>query len=234
MGGGAGLSVHGRYRVADAGLDFAMPETGIGFVVDVGASHFLPRCPGETGLYLALTGARIGAADARHAGLVTHTADAAHFEAMIERLAAGEKPERAIAAVAHQSAAAPLAAHRRRIDAIFSANTVEAVLERLERDGGDFARRTAQMLRARSPSAVKYTFRQMRQGRSLTLPDCLGMEYRLGLRALGSHDFREGVRAALIDKDRAPKWRPSSFAAVSDADIAGYFAPLGEKELHLY
>ncbi|HEX3753599.1 MAG TPA: enoyl-CoA hydratase/isomerase family protein [Rhizomicrobium sp.] len=233
MGGGVGLSVHGRYRVADASLDFAMPETGIGFVVDVGASYFLPRCPGEVGLYLALTGARIGLSDACEAGLITHASDAANFEALIERLAAGEDAERVIAALAQKPGPSPLLAHRRRIDALFSAASPEAILERLERDGGDFARDTLRALRARSPTAIKYTFRQIREGRSCNLPDCLKIEYRIALRALSSHDFREGVRAALIDKDRAPKWRPASLAEVFDAAVADYFAPLGDRELDL-
>jgi enoyl-CoA hydratase len=233
MGGGAGLSLHGRYRVADSSLNFAMPETGIGFVVDVGASYFLPRCPGESGIYLALSGARIGVADALQAGLVTHAVAAGQFEALIEKLAAGDDAEKSIAALAHKPGPAPLAEHRRRIDTIFATSTVEAVLERLERDGSDFAHAAAQAIRGRSPTALKFTLRQMREGRIRNLPDCLKMEYRIALRALKGPDFREGVRAALIDKDRAPKWRPSALAAVSDADIAGYFAPLGDGELQL-
>jgi enoyl-CoA hydratase len=233
MGGGAGLSLHGRYRLAAADLDFAMPETGIGFVVDVGASYFLPRCPGQIGLYLALTGARIGQADALYAKLATHAVHAADFENAIGRLAAGDGPEPVIAALARKTGPAPLAGHRRRIDTLFAAASVEAVLERLERDGSEFARRTAQDLRARSPTALKYTLRQMREGRGLDLAACLKMELRLALRALNSFDFQEGVRAAVIDKDRRPHWRPSSLAAVSEADIAACFAPLGEAELRL-
>jgi len=233
MGGGAGLSMHARTRVADASLDFAMPETGIGFVVDVGASHFLSRCPGETGLYLALTGARIGLADAVDAGLVTHAMEPPQIAALIERLAAGQAVEQALATLTHKPAAGPLAAHRRRLDTLFAASSVEALLERLERDGNDFALQTAQVMRTRSPTALKYTFRQMRQGRGMNLPDCLKMEYRLAMRALAGHDFREGVRAALIDKDRRPAWRPSSLAAITDSAIAACFAPLGTRELDL-
>jgi enoyl-CoA hydratase len=233
MGGGAGLSMHARYRVADSSLSFAMPETGIGFAVDVGASYFLPRCPGEIGTYLALSGARIGVTDAMQAGLLTHAVAAAQFDALIDRLAAGEEPEKSIASFARKPGPAPLAEHRRRIDTIFAASTVEAILERLERDGSEFAHAAAQTIRARSPTALKYTLRQMREGRIRNLPDCLKMEYRIALRALKSPDFREGVRAALIDKDRAPKWRPAALAAISDADIDGYFALLGEHELQL-
>ncbi len=231
MGGGAGLSLHGRYRVADDSLDFAMPETGIGFVVDVGASFFLPRCPGETGLYLALTGARIGVADALAAGLATHAVPAAHFDILLEQLATGAEAHKAITTLSHKPGPGPLAEHQRRIATIFSAGSVEAILERLDRDGSDFARESAQTIRARAPLAVKYTFRQMRAGRTLPLADCLKIEYRLALRALDNPDFHEGVRAALIDKDRAPKWNPASLAAVSDASVANCFAPLGDCEL---
>ena len=231
MGGGAGLSMHARFRVADASLDFAMPETGIGFVVDVGATCFLNRAPGALGLYLALTGARIGAGDARDAGLVTHAV--AGLDVLIERLTEGGDVEKNLAALAAKPPAGALAAQRRHIDTLFSAASVEAILERLDRDGSEFALETAQVLRSRSPTALKYTFRQMRQGRALDLAECLKMEYRMALRALAAPDFREGVRAALIDKDRRPAWRPAVLAAVTDSAISAYFAPLGTRKLDL-
>ncbi len=122
-----------------------------------------------------------------------------------------------------------LAAQRRHIETIFSASSVEAILERLDRDGSDFAKLTSQALRARSPTALKLVDRQLWAAAHLDLKQCLAMEYRLALRILPGHDFREGVRAALIDKDRDPKWQPSALAGVADLD--GYFASLGEKEL---
>ncbi|HEY4076718.1 MAG TPA: enoyl-CoA hydratase/isomerase family protein [Rhizomicrobium sp.] len=229
MGGGAGVSVHGRYRLADASLDFAMPETGIGFIPDVGSSHFLSRCPDELGMYLALTGARIGVGDALDAGLMTHAVDKGNFELVLGSLAHGGGVEDAIAPHAHKAKPGPLAPHRRRIETIFSAVSVEAILERLDRDGSDFARETAQTIRAKSPTSVKIVFRQIREGRNLDLKQCLAMEYRVAMRVLGGHDFREGVRAVLVDKDRNPKWQPSSLAAVGDTDA--FFAPLVEDEL---
>ncbi len=229
MGGGAGLSVHGRTRLADASLVFAMPETGIGFIPDVGSSHFLSRISDEVGLYLALTGSPIGLGDALEAGLVTHAVAREDFEAVIERLSQDETVENAIAPFVRKAAPGPLRDHRRRIATIFSAQSVEAILERLDRDGNDFARGTAQTIRTRSPTSLKLVLRQLRQARQMDLKQCLAMEFRLALRVLHAHDFREGVRAALVDKDRNPKWQPPSLAAV--ADLNSYFALLGNEEL---
>jgi enoyl-CoA hydratase len=229
MGGGAGLSVHGRYRLADVSLSFAMPETGIGFIPDVGGSYFLSRAPGEMGMYLGLTASSIGLADALEAGLVTHAVNRADFDAVLDALAGGADAGKAIAPFVRKPGPGPLREHRRRIQTIFSASSVEAILERLDRDGSDFARATAQVMRSRSSTSLKLVFRQLRQGAALDLKGCLAMEYRLALRALAAHDFREGVRAALVDKDREPHWQPSSLAGVGDLDA--FFAPLGEKEL---
>jgi len=229
MGGGAGVSVHGSHRLADASLDFAMPETGIGFIPDVGSSHFLSRLPDEIGMYLGLTGTRIGLADALDAGLMTHAIDRQDFDTVIARFSGGQPVDEAISGLVRKPPHGPLQAHRRRIAAIFSAASLEGVLERLDRDGGDFARDTAQLIRTRSPTSLKLVFRELREARALDLRQSLAMEYRLAVRALNSHDFREGVRAALIDKDRNPKWQPSSLAAVGDT--GGFFASLGAKEL---
>ena len=225
LGGGAGVSVHGRFRLADTSLGFGMPETGIGFIPDVGGSHFLSRCPGELGLYLGLTGARIGLGDAMAAGLVTHAVRAEDFDTVIERLSRGE----GIESVARKPPPGELAPHYRRIETIFSAASVEAILERLDRDGSDFAQETARTLRARSLTALKLTYRTIRAARALDLRQCLAMEYRVALRVLETHDFREGVRAALVDKDRAPRWNPASLAGVGDLDR--FFAPLETGEL---
>ncbi|MDB5734039.1 MAG: hypothetical protein JWN16_676 [Alphaproteobacteria bacterium] len=223
MGGGAGISVHGTYRLADPGLVFAMPETAIGFIPDVGASHFLSRLP--AGMYLALTGARIGVGDA--GGLITHVVAQENFAHVIEGLARGESPEAIIAPLARKPEPDVLAPHRRRIETIFSAASVEAILERLDRDGSEFARDTAQTIRAMSPTSVRLTFALLRQAAKLDLKQCLALEYRLARRVIVSSDFREGVRAALVDKDRAPQWKPASLAAVGAVD--GFFASSGDE-----
>ena len=228
MGGGAGVSVHGRYRLADAALDFAMPETAIGFIPDIGSSYFLSRLPDETGMYLGLTGERIGLGDALALGLMTHAVAKNDFEAVIESLAQGRAVAESIAPFVRKAAPGPLQAHRRRIATIFSAHSVEAILERLDRDGSDFARQTAQVIRTRSPTSLKLVFRQLREASALDLRQCLAMEFRLAVRVLKDHDFREGVRAALVDKDRSPKWQPSSLASVGNLDP--FFAPLGVME----
>ena len=229
MGGGAGVSVHGRYRLADPSLMFAMPETGIGFVPDIGSSHFLSRAPDRLGLYLGLTASSIGLGDAMAAGLITHAVARTDFDAVIGALAEGEVVEKAIAPFVRKPEPGPLAAHRRRIATIFSASSVEGILERLDRDGSAFAVETAQTIRSRSPTALKLVFRELRDAEHLSLKECLAMEYRLALRTLVAHDFSEGVRAALVDKDRQPKWQPSSLAGVED--VEPFFASLGSDEL---
>lgn len=220
MGGGAGVSVHGRYRLADSTLSFAMPETAIGFIPDVGASFFLSRLPDEMGTYLGLTGSAIGQGDALDAGLMTHAVEQADFDTVLDALAQGSD----FAPFVKKARPGPLSLQRKHIATLFAAHSVEAILERLDRDGSDFARDTAQTIRTRSPTSLKLVFRQLRAARGLNLKQCLAMEFRLASRVLPSHDFREGVRAALIDKDRNPKWQPSSLAGVGDLD--GFFAPL--------
>jgi len=233
MGGGAGVSLHGSHRLADDSLTFAMPETGIGFLTDIGATHFLNRCPGETGTWLGLTGARIGLADAITLGLFTHAVQREDHDKLLARLADGEHPDAALPVFVLKPGQPPLSADRARIDMIFAAASVEAILERLDRDSSPFAAATAATMRSRSPSALKFIFRALREAKGKNLRDCLKMEYRVAARAVMAHDFREGVRATLIDKDGAPHWNPASLAAVKDAEIAGYFAPLGARELSL-
>lgn len=233
MGGGAGVSVHGAYRLADEDIVFAMPETGIGFIPDIGSSYFLSRCPGETGMYLALTGMRIGLGDTLALGLMTHSARLSDHDTMIARLAAGEAPEHVVSAFARAAPLSPMAEQRSLIDRIFAAGSVEAALERLDRDGSDFAAETARLMRTRSPTSLKLAFALVRRGKGLPRNECLKMEYRVGSRVVMGHDFREGVRALLRDKDGRPRWEPAALAAITDADIAAYFAPLGARELDL-
>lgn len=229
MGGGAGVSLHGSHRLADETLVFAMPESAIGFVTDVGASHFLSHSPGKCGLYLGLTGARIGLADAMALGFFTHAVRASDHEALLAQLAEGAVPDAAIASLAFRPGPSTLGNDH--LDTLFAAASVEAILERLDRDGSEFARATAAMMRSRSPTSLKLIYRALREARGKNLNECLKMEYRIASRAVMAHDFREGVRATLIDKDGRPRWQPASLAGVSDAAIAGYFAPLGASEL---
>lgn len=231
MGGGVGVSVHGAARVASETTTFAMPETGIGLFPDVGGSFFLPRCPGELGMYLALTGARLKTADCLYAGVATHFVPAAQWEALIQQLAAGKAD--AVVAAAQKADEAPLSARRSDIDRIFAGASVEAILSALDKDDSEWAAETAKTIRSKSPTATKLAFRQIREGKKIDFDDCMRMEFRMVNRVVAGKDFYEGVRATIIDKDQAPKWQPARLEDVSDKDIDAYFAPLGDRELKL-
>ncbi len=233
MGGGVGVSINGSHRVASERMLFAMPETGIGLFPDVGGSYFLPRCPGEIGMYLALTGARLKSADALYAGVATHFVPLATRATLLDRLVRGEDVDDVLDGPKSDAGVAALANLRGNIDTIFSAVSVEAILERLDRDASDWARDTAATIGTKSPTSLRIAYRQVREGAKLSFDDCMRMEFRMVHRIVAGHDFYEGVRATIIDKDGAPKWNPPTLAGVSDADVASYFAPLGEKELKL-
>ncbi len=233
MGAGFGLSVPGSHRIADESLVFSMPETAIGMIPDIAAGYVLPRIPGEIGMYLALTALRLKAADSLYTGIATHFVPAANTEAVLERLVAGRHPDDAIAGLAAATEDPPLVGIASDIERIFAAESVEAIVKALDEDASPWARQTAAVLHARSPLCLKLTYRQMREGAKMEFDDCLRMEFRIVSRIMAGHDFREGVRATLIDRDNAPKWQPATLAEVSDADVAAHFAPLGEKELQL-
>jgi len=233
MGGGVGVSVHGFARVADETTTFAMPETGIGLFPDVGGSYFLPRCPGEIGMYLALTGARLKTADCCYAEVATHFVPSEMWSDFVGVLAEGHSSKDALAEFAKGRGAAPIAEFRKKIDSIFARDSVEAILGALDADGSDWAKDTAKSIRTKSPTATRLALRQIREGNALDFDDCMRMEFRMVNRVIAGHDFYEGVRATIIDKDQAPKWQPAALSDVSDSEIDAYFAPLGEKELKL-
>ncbi|AWN53977.1 enoyl-CoA hydratase/isomerase family protein [Methylobacterium sp. 17Sr1-1] len=225
MGGGVGVSVHGSHRVAAERTAFAMPETGIGFFPDVGATYALPRLPGFVGTYLALTGERIGQGDVLAFGLGTHAAPAARFDAIRDALSEGGPVE---AAIGHHDAPAPgpLHAERALIESCFSADSVPEVLARLDAAGSDFAQKSAATIRTRSPTSLVLALAQMRRGASLSFPEAMRLEYRILCRILRGHDFYEGVRSVLIDRDGKPDWRPATLEAVQASDIEAHFAPM--------
>ncbi len=233
MGGGVGVSLHGSHRIADESTLFAMPETGIGLFPDVGGSFFLPRMPGALGLYLGLTGARLRTADGLYAGVATQFVPAAKRDMLLERLAGGAAPDAALQGLSDMVPDVFLSTHREKIDRIFAGNSVEDILATLDADHTDWAVDTAKTIRGKSPTATKLAFRQIREGATLSFDACMRMEFRMVNRVIAGHDFYEGVRATIIDKDGAPNWSPGTLAEVSDADIDAYFAPLGEKELPL-
>jgi|HigsolmetaAR204D_1030405.scaffolds.fasta_scaffold03768_4 enoyl-CoA hydratase len=240
MGGGVGLSVHGSHRVVTERTLFAMPETGIGLFPDVGGGWFLPRCPGEVGTYLGLTGARIGAGDCGYIGFGTHFVPSARLEDLVAALAEADLErggaravDGVIARFAGDCGPAPLAALRSAIDRCFSFNSVEEILVALEREEGDWAAEAREILAARSPTSLKITLRQLREGRHLPYEEVVTLEYRLSQRCTAAADFYEGVRAVLIDKDQRPRWEPAAIPGVQDADVDRYFQPLGDGDLVL-
>ena len=227
MGGGVGLSAPARYRLATERTTFAMPETGIGLFPDVGGGWFLPRLPGRIGLWLALTGARIKAADCLHAGLATHYVPSERLPELKAALAENPSDIEALLAKYHvDPGPAPLLAHRAELDAAFGEGSVEAILAALE-TGSDWARAQASALRTKSPQTLKVAFRQLALG--LAAPDFaanMAMEYRIGARVVQRHDFLEGVRAVIVDKDNAPKWDPATLEGVGEDLLDAIFAPL--------
>jgi enoyl-CoA hydratase len=234
MGGGLGVSVHGNYRVVDETALVAMPETGIGFFPDVGGSYFLSRCPGEIGMYLALTGARLKTADALYAGVATHLVRAENWPILVDALTQGESPAELLSEIeVRPIPEAPLAKHRAIIDDIFCLPSVEEILEALDEEGDEWTAATTATIRTKSPTSLKIAFREVREGKTLSFDDCMRMEFRISSRILAGHDFFEGVRAAIVDKDGAAKWRPATLGEVADDIVDAYFAPLGEKELPL-
>ncbi|WP_234534370.1 enoyl-CoA hydratase/isomerase family protein [Streptomyces shenzhenensis] len=233
MGGGVGVSAHGGVRIVTERSLIAMPETGIGFVPDVGGTYLLGRAPGELGTHLALTGARIGAADALLCGLADHYLPSGSIPAFVADLAVLPVPE----ALARQVRRAPdgeLAGHRAWIDACYPAGTVEEIVQRLLAHGDPAAKETADILLSKSPTAVKVTLEALRRARRLgSLERVLDQEYRVSCATLATHDLVEGIRAQVVDKDRTPHWSPATLAEVTDADVERFFTPLGERELGL-
>jgi enoyl-CoA hydratase len=235
MGGGVGVSVHGRHRVCGENTVFAMPETGIGLFPDVGGTFFLPRLSGELGMYLGLTGARMDIHDAKYAGIATHVVPARQHEELIGALAeGGEAYEKTLARFAIAPAnVCRIAGVQPLIDRHFAHGSVEAIVASLEGDSSLFAAETLKTLKTKSPISLKVTFRQLREGRQNGFEECMRLEFRLTNRFMRGHDFYEGVRAVIIEKDNAPKWRPATLADVKTEDVLAYFAALPDGDLQL-
>ncbi len=221
MGGGIGLSVHGTMRVVSEAAVLAMPETGIGFFPDVGATFALPRLRGEIGAYLGLTGARVQGADAVYAGLATHFVPRERFATLADEIAA-DGPA-ALACAAQPVPDGKLAGI---IDQVrcFGAGSVGQIVERLQALSTAWSRETLNMLGHVSPSAVAWTFEALRRGAGLTLEQALRAELSLACRVTQHPDFAEGVRAMLVDKDRAPRWHPATAAEIEPGAISGLLA----------
>jgi enoyl-CoA hydratase/carnithine racemase len=222
MGGGIGVSVHGRIRIASEHAMLAMPETAIAMFPDVGGSYFLPRLPGRLGMYLGLTGTRVSGAEAVHAGLATHFVPRARLGELTAAIAADGMG--VIAGFAEPLPPSTLSTHRAAIDHCFAANSVMEIVDRLRHDGSSWAEATLAELARMSPSAVLWSHEIIRRGASQTLAHCLAAELNLTRHVTSHPDFAEGVRAMVIDKDRNPHWSVATLAEVDRRAIAAMFA----------
>ena len=231
LGGGVGISAHGSVRIVTERTRMGMPETTIGFVPDVGGTLLLSRSPGESGTHAALTGAHLSGADALFLGLADHFVPSAKLADLAEALES-EAADDAVARFAEEAPPSVLAAQQEWIDACYSSDDAGEIVRRLRAVGGE-ASDAADTIEAKSPTAVKVALESLRRVRGLGLEEALEQEYRVGLRFLSGPDFREGIRAQVVDKDRSPHWQPATLADVSRDDVESYFAPLGDRELML-
>ncbi|CDQ57297.1 unnamed protein product [Oncorhynchus mykiss] len=244
MGGGVGLSVHGRFRVATEKTLFAMPETAIGLFPDVGGGYFLPRLQGQLGLFLALTGFRLKGRDVQRAGVASHFVESQKIAALEKELVDLKTPSiedvsRVLDSYQKRSsldAEKPfvLEQHIDLIDKLFQSNSVEGIVHNLKTDGSPFAQKQAETLAKMSPTSLKITFKQLQAGGTMSLQEVLVMEYRLSQACMvKGGDFYEGVRAVLVDKDHSPKWSPSTLNEVSEQSVEDCFSSLGDRDLKL-
>ena len=232
MGGGVGISQPCRYRVATENTRFAMPETAIGLFPDVGGGWYLPRLPGRAGQFLALTGARLDGAECLRLGLATHYVPSLALDDLKARILA--EPERIDDLLDESSLTPPPArieANLPAIDRLFASDDFEQVLAALEADGSDWARTELETLRGKSPQACKVSLRLLYDGaRVQDFAHEMKQEYAVATRVVQRHDFVEGVRALLVDKDNRPRWEPPTPEGVTQHLIDTIFAPMPEGE----
>ncbi len=240
MGGGLGISVNGRFRVMSEHIMAAMPETGIGLLPDVGATAFLNNCPGRIGLYLGLTGARLDAADALHAGFATHFVPRDRQKHLLGSLISTEYlgddfeiVDGIIDLYSGDPGDSKLRARQHDIDRLFASDDVEEIVSAVEADGSELANEVIKALGHMSPTSLKITARQLTGNRGISVKDALILEHRLVSQVLLRHEFYEGIRAALIDRDRSPKWKPATLAGVTSDYVDAHFESLGDGELVL-
>ncbi|RAK61252.1 enoyl-CoA hydratase/isomerase family protein [Phenylobacterium hankyongense] len=231
MGGGVGLSRPCRFRVATERTTFAMPETGIGLFPDVGGGWYLPRMPDHIGLWLALTGARIKAADCELVGVATDCVESADVEELKGWIVKDPPAIETLLTEFETDAGRPtLAAHQDEIARLFSPPSVEAIVSALKATDSDWAREQLAILATKSPQTMKVAFRQLRLGQAQTFAENMEMEYRIAARVVRRHDFLEGVRAVIVEKDNAPRWDPPTLEGVTEQMLDAIFAPLPSGE----
>jgi enoyl-CoA hydratase len=238
MGGGVGLSAHGRHRVVTEKTKLAMPEVGLGFFPDVGGTWLLSRAPGEIGTYFGLTGQTMNGPDAIHARFADAVVPSGKLAALRDVLAkvrpgtSSDEIKLLIDGFATGETAGPVAAMQSRIDGWFAHDRMQDIVAALQRDGSELAQSTMKTLNEKSPRGMVVTLKLLRLARAASsLETCLVREYRAALQVFASDDFREGVRAAVIDKDRNPRWSPPAIDEVTPEMVASYFAEIGADEL---
>ncbi|MCH9756113.1 MAG: enoyl-CoA hydratase/isomerase family protein [Gammaproteobacteria bacterium] len=231
IGGGVGITLHGSHTVASEQFAFTMPEVGIGFFPDIGSSHLLTACPGGFGVYLGLTGRRVNAADSKALGLVKYTVPSDAFLLILDDLRKMD-----LSTDANLKVSGCLNKFQKTMSSGSAADEADAVcrsfenkralhevFESLAEDGSQWAFETRDVLLKQSPLSLHITLEQMRRAEGLNLADCLEMDYNLTYHFMQGHDFYEGVRALLVDKDKTPQWSPASWQAVSEEEVSRYF-----------
>tara|TARA_B100001057_G_scaffold255313_1_gene255551 strand:- start:483 stop:1520 length:1038 start_codon:yes stop_codon:yes gene_type:complete len=229
MGGGVGLSVHGSHRIAGENYSFAMPETGIGLFPDVGGSFFLPRLSFEAGTYLALTGNRIKAADAIFLGTATNFIKSKNFSNLINDLSKDENdPKNIIEKYSVEPGKSEFKEISLFCNKIFKADTVEKIIENLIEENSDLSKKILSTIEQKSPTSLKVALRSLRLGKNISFEDCMQMEFRMVKKVMNDHDFYEGVRALIIDKDNNPSWKPISISKVEENFVDKFFSSLDD------
>lgn len=229
MGGGVGLSVHGSHRIAGENYSFAMPETGIGLFPDVGGSFFLPRLSFEAGTYLALTGNRIKAADAIFLGTATNFIKSENFSNLINDLSKEENdPKEIIDKYSVEPGESEFREISQFCNKIFKADTVEKIIENLTEENSDLSKKILSIIDQKSPTSLKVALKSLRLGKNISFEECMQMEFRMVNKVMNDHDFYEGVRALIIDKDNNPSWKPGNISKVEENFVDKFFSSLDD------
>ncbi|KTC81322.1 enoyl-CoA hydratase/isomerase family protein [Legionella brunensis] len=230
MGGGVGVSLHGSHPVATERFIFAMPETSIGFFPDIGASYLLARCPDATGIYLGLTGNRLQAQDAYALGLIKQIIPSAKIQECIEALAntdlsnnAHEEVDACLNQFAMPKEKAAIHSQQAAISRCFSFSTVEEIFTALQEQGDEWAVTILNSLRHKAPLSLKVTLAQIQKAKTMSMAECISMDYCIVNQFMREPDFYEGIRALLVDKDKSPHWQPNNLEKATAAKVADYF-----------
>lgn len=235
MGGGMGISIHGSHRIVTENAVMAMPESGIGFFPDIGASYFLNQCPGEIGTFLGIVGEKIKAGDAVYANLATHYISSSNLHQFSQKLLQAKSAADAVEIIEKETESAPssdLKPCQDLINHCFKGRTIESIIQKLETANNSCASDWLRALDKHSPTSLRVSLELLRRNQRKSLKECLSLEFRLSQRFSRQYDFFEGVRALLIDKDNVPHWLPRHLNQVTPDMVKAYFAPL-ENQLEL-